>query len=152
LGEIISSDGANTERVSSRTKKGLGTSKDNKKILDRSCFGPYLLPKAVVLRDSIMVSTLLSCSEVWYGVTEDDLGRLEQVDKGFWCSLLEIARTVPYELLCLEVGVVPLRFIIMRRRLVYLHRILKEKESSLLHSFLMTQKKSLKRKDWGKIS
>ena len=114
------------------------------------CLGPYLFSKAVVLRDSMLVGTLLSCSEVWYGVTEDDLSRLEQADKGFWCSLVEIARTVPYELVCLELGVLPLRFIIMRRRLVYLQHVLKENETSLIKSFLITQMKSLKRKDWGK--
>ena len=77
----------------------------------------------------MLVGTLLSCSEVWYGVTDDDLIKLEQADKGFWCSLVEIARTVSYEL-----GVAPLRFIIMRRSLVYLQHVLKEKENYLIRS------------------
>ena len=67
-----------------------------------------------------------------------------------WCSLLETAQTVPYNLICLELGIEPLRYIIMRRRLIYLQHILKQNESSLIKQFLKTQMKTLKKKDWGK--
>ena len=96
----------------------------------------------------MLVGTLLSCSEAWYNVSEAELGQIEQVDKSLWSSLLEVARTVPYDLLCLELGVEPLRFIIMRRRLVYLQHILKQNESSLVKQFLKTQSINPKKKDW----
>ena len=148
LGEIISSDGKNTENISTRKKRGFGTVKDISNMLDKMCLGPYFFRKAVVLRDSMLVGTLLSCSEAWYNISEAEIGQLEQVDKSLWCNLLEVARTVPYDLLCLEVGVEPLRFIIMRRRLVYLQHILKQEESSLVKQFLRTQSINPKKKDW----
>ena len=119
-------------------------------MLDRMCLGPYMYQKAVVLRDSMLLGTLLSCSEAWYNITEKELVQLEQVDKSLWCNLWEVARTVPYDLLCLEFGVEPIRYIIMRRRLIYLQHIMKQKESSLIKKFFLTQIKSLKKKDWGK--
>ena len=119
-------------------------------MLDTMCLGPYMFQKAVVLRDSMLVGTLLSCSEAWYSITEVQLGQLEQVDKALWCNLLEIARTVPYDLVCLKFGLEPLRYIIMKRRLIYLQHILKQKESSLIRKFLKTQMINLKKKDWGK--
>ena len=148
LGEIISSDGKNTENISARKKRGFGTVNDIKNMLDKMCLGPYMFRKAIVLRDSMLVGTLLSCSEAWYNVSEAELGQIEQVDKSLWSSLLEVARTVPYDLLCLELGVEPLRFIIMRRRLVYLQHILKQNESSLVKQFLKTQSINPKKKDW----
>ena len=117
-------------------------------MLDTMCLGPYMFRKAIVLRDSMLVGTLLSSSEAWYNVSEADLGQVEQVDKSLWCNLLEVARTIPYDLLCLELGVEPLRFIIMRKRLIYLQHILKQKESSLVRQFLLTQSINPKKKDW----
>ena len=96
-------------------------------MLDNMCLGPYMFQKAVVLRDSMLVGTLLTNSEAWFNVTELELRQLEQVDKCLWCNILEVARTVPYDLVCLELGLEPLRFIIMRRRLLYLQYILKQK-------------------------
>ena len=63
---------------------------------------------------------------------------------------LETAQTVPYDLVCLELGIEPLRYIIMRRRLIYLQHILKQKETSLIKQFLKTKMNTLKKKDWGK--
>ena len=77
-------------------------------MLDKMCLGPYLYQKAVVLRESMLVGTLLTCSEAWYNLTETDLLQLEQVDKALWCSLLEVSSTVPYDLICLELGLEPL--------------------------------------------
>ena len=150
LGEVVSSDGKNIDNISQRRKRGFGTIKDIVNILDNMCLGPLMFNKAVVLRNSMLVGTLLTCSEAWYNVTEADLVQLEQMDKALWSQLLEIARTVPYDLVCLELGLEPLRFVIMRRRLFYLQHILKQKETSLIKQFLQTQMKDLKKKDWGK--
>ena len=149
MGEVISCDGTNTENVAARTRRGLGTVKDIENMLDRMCLGPFMYQKAVILRDSMLVGTLLSCSEAWYNITEKELAQLEQVDKSLWCRLLEVARTIPYDLICLEVGLEPIRYIIMRRRLMYLQRNMKQNETSLLKKFFLTQTKSLKKKDWG---
>ena len=148
MGEVISSDGTKTANVSNRKRRGFGTVKDIVNMLDNMCLGPYMFQKAAVLRDSMLVGTLLSCSEVWYNVNEVELGQLEQVDKGLWCQILEVARTVPYDLICLELGIEPLRYIIMRRRLMYLQHVLKQKDTSLVKQFLKTQLISPKKKDW----
>ena len=55
-----------------------------------------------------VVGTLLSCSEAWYNLSEADLGHLEKIDKALWCNLLEVARTVPYDLVFCELALEPL--------------------------------------------
>ena len=150
LGELISSDGSNTENIAARKKRGFGTIKDICTMLDKMCLGPYMFKKAVILRNSMLVGTLLTCSEAWYNVTEMDLGNLEQSDKALWCNLLEVARTVPYDLVCLELGLVPFRYIIMRRRLMYLQHILKQNEKSKVKQFFRTQNINPKKKDWAR--
>ena len=148
MGEFISSDGSNSANVTARTRRGYGTVKDICNMLDRMCLGPYMYQKAVILRDSMLVGTLLTCCEAWYNITEEDLRQIEQVDKSLWCNLLEVAKTVPYDLICLDLGLEPLRYVIMKRRLIYLQYILKQKESSLVKKFLETQMLNPKKKDW----
>ena len=66
----------------------------------------------------MLVGTLLTCSEAWYNITEADLVQLEQLDKALCSQLLEVARTLLYDLLCLKLGVEPFRYDIMRRKLL----------------------------------
>ena len=42
LGEVISSDGTNTENVAARKRRGCGTVKEIVNMLDKMCLGPYL--------------------------------------------------------------------------------------------------------------
>ena len=60
LGEIISSSGTNTDNIAARKKRGFGTIKDICNMLDNMCLGPHMLQKAVLLRDSMLVGTLLT--------------------------------------------------------------------------------------------
>ena len=130
LGEVISCDGSNTENVTARVQRGYGTVKDIVRMLDRMCLGPFMYQKAVVLRNSMLVGTLLSCSEAWYNITEKELVQLEQVHKSLWYNLLEVAHTA-YDIICIELGLEPIRFIIMRRRPFYLQYIMKRTNNSL---------------------
>ena len=146
LKEVICTDGNNAANISNRKGRGFETVNDIKNMLDKMCLGPYMFQKALVLRDSMLVGTLLACSEVWYNVSEVELGQLEQVDKAIWCQLLEVVQTIPYDLLRLELGVEPLRFIIMRRRLVYLQHVLKQKRKLPCKEVFENSKHSSKEK------
>ena len=51
-------------------------------------------------------------------------------------------------MLYLELGCLPLRYLIKKRRILFLQYILQENPDSMLYRFLMTQFKSKKKKDW----
>ena len=57
--------------------------------------------------------------------------------------------STPKEMLYLEMGVVPIRFIIKMRRLNFPQYMLKEDEDSLVHSVLKAQLKTPSPGDWG---
>ena len=73
---------------------------------------------------------------------------LEKIDISLWTQLFEVNRTVPHEMLYLELGIEPLSFIVMRRRINYLQHILKQDENRMIHSFLITQMERPKKNDW----
>ena len=51
-------------------------------------------------------------------------------------------------MLFLELGCVPFRELIRKRRILFLHYILNEDPNSMMYRFLMTQMKNRKQKDW----
>ena len=87
-------------------------------------------------------------SESWYGLKNEEIEQLEQVDEMFLRKLLEVGRGCPKEMLYLETGSLPIRFIIMSRRLMFLQYLLKEENESLVHKFLQEQIRSPVKNDW----
>ena len=90
---------------------------------------------AVILRNSLLISSILSSSEVWYGLTLADIAKLEQIDDMLWINILECSSSIPRDLLYLELGILRIRDIIITRRLMFLHHLLHQKEDALLYRF-----------------
>ena len=111
--------------------------------------GKYHFELAVIMRNAILISATLSCSEVWYGVKEVDYRMLEQTDEMLLKKILNCSSQIPLEMLYLELGVMPIRFIILLRRLTYLQHILKqEQRNTLIFQFFKAQLENPKQNYW----
>ena len=77
LGDIISNDGRNLKNFKARVNKGEGIVNRIMTLLDGIPFGKYYFEVAIILRNSLLVSSMLCNSEAWYNVTnaELDLGK-----------------------------------------------------------------------------
>ena len=73
LGDVISSDGKHTKNVQARKNKGLGVITQITQILDTVMFGKYYFEVAMVLRSSLLLSSLLLNSEAWVNLSDSDL-------------------------------------------------------------------------------
>ena len=148
LGDVISTDGRNIKNNNARVAKGKGITSKILSILEGIPFGKFYYEVAVILRDSLLVSSMLCNSEAWYNITNAELNLLETVDVQFLRSVLRAPRATPKEMLFLELGCVPLRELIKKRRILFLHYILNESQESMINKFLKTQLKTQKPKDW----
>ena len=148
LGDIISKDGKNSKNIKARVAKALGSIKQIMEILENICFGPYQFQVALVLRNALLLSSLMFNSEAWYNVTDSDITELEKVDEKLLRKVLECPESTPREMLYLELGCLPLRFILMSRRIMFLQTILQEDKSSLLHRFFKAQLNHPTKGDW----
>ena len=119
-------------------------------ILEGIPFGKYYYEVGVILRNSLLVSSMLCNTEAWYSITQAELELLESVDIQFLRKLLNAPRATPKEMLFLEVGVVPFRELILKRRIMFLLYILNEKPESMINRFFQTQLKNPNAKDWVK--
>ena len=150
LGDIISCDGRNIKNVKARVAKGKGIVSRIISILDGIPFGKYYYEVGVILRNSLLISSMLFNTEAWYNITQAELELLESVDILFLRRLLNAPRATPKEMLYLELGCVPLRELIIKRRIMFLHYILNEKAESMIKRFFQTQLKNPTKKDWVK--
>ena len=149
LGDIITHDGKNVKNIAARTNRGIGTVNQIMSILDDICFGKYYFKVAMVFRNSLLLSSLLTNAEAWYNLSDNDVTELEKIDESLLRRVLECPISTPKEMLYLELGVTPIRNIIRNRRLNFLQYILHEEKDSLMYSFLKAQLDQPTRNDWG---
>ena len=68
LGHVISNDGRNINNIKARVNKGTGIVKKILTMLDGIPFGYFYFEAAVILRDSLLASSVLCNSESWYNI------------------------------------------------------------------------------------
>ena len=137
LGQILSSDGKNSKNIEKMRNKGIGIKNKVIQMLEEMPGGIFHFSIAIIYRNSYLISSILSSSEVWYGVTKAEIEQLEQVDEMLIRELMKCSSSVAKDLLYLELGILPIRFIIKTRRILYLHHILQQENQSLLYRFFI---------------
>ena len=128
LGDIISSDGKNLKNIQERVNKGKGIVRNILNMLEGIPFGKYFFEVAIILRNSLLVGSVLFNCEAWYNLTKTELNLLESVDLSFLRAIFKAPKATPIEMFYLELGILPLREIVRKRRLGFLHYILKQKK------------------------
>ena len=96
----------------------------------------------------MLVNGVLFNTEVWYGLTQYNVEELEDVDKNLLRRILDTPISTPIESLYLEMGCIPLRFIIMGRRIMYLHYLINLDTEEMLYKFFIAQWENPVRNDW----
>ena len=149
LGDIISSDGSNTNNIKHKVNIGVGKISSIMNILKEVSLGrKFYFTIATILRESILLSSILLNSESWIGLTATNIDELEQVDEMLLRRILETPTTTPKPALYLELGCMPIRFVIMKRRLLFLHYLLNLKKDEMLSKVFWKMTKSSLKNDW----
>ena len=153
LGDVIQSDGKNDLNIQARVGKGLGAVKQITQMMSDLCLGPYYFEAFSVLRSSLLLSSLISNSESWVGLTKKQISALESVDEELFRNVFSIDQSkahskTPLELFYLETGSIPIRYILMSRRLNFLWYLIHQNEDSLLSNFFRAQCEDPTKGDW----
>jgi hypothetical protein len=148
-GDIISTDGKNVKNIKARIDKGKGISDKIITLLDAIPFGKHCFEVGIILRNSLLVSSVLFNSEAWYNLTEAELNLLETIDLMFLRQLLKAPKGTPKEMLFLELGCIPFREIFRERRLGFFYYILYEDPKSMISRFLKVQMEKRNERDWA---
>ena len=133
LGDVISSNGKHLKNVLHRKSKGLGVINQIMQILNSTFFGKFYFEVALVLRESLLLSSLLLNSEAWVNLTDLDIRKLEQTDEILLSKVLDCEANTNNIFKYLELGVVPVRFEIMKRKILFLQYILQQDKQSMIY-------------------
>ena len=145
LGDLLSADGTHTKKVQQRSNKGLGTINQIMSILESTYYGKYFFEVATILRESLFLSSLLLNSEAWVNYNDKDVRILEQCDEILMSKILSSDSNTSNAFKYLELGIVPVRFEIMKRKIGFLQYILKQEKDSMVYQVLQaTSEKSVK--------
>ena len=139
IGDIVSCDGKHNKNIASLRSKGIGMCNEIVLILDSLCLGPFFFQVSLMLRQTMLISVLLFNSETWLRLTKDNIKKLESVDEMLLHKLLATPMSTPKVALYLETGCIPLRFIIKRKRIMFLHHLLTRREDALIKRVFWAQ-------------
>ena len=103
---------------------------------------------SVVFRESLLLNSMLTNSETWYNLSENNLEELEKVDRQLLRNILSTGRNTPKPMLYLELGCMRISTIIKCRRLNFLHYLLSSDKKKTLFKFFETQWKYPHVNDW----
>ena len=148
VGDIITPDGKHSMNVDARRSKGLGMISEINTILDGMCLGSHYFTTALMMRQAMLEKVLLANSEVWLRLTQKDLGKLEGIDRTFLRRIFQVPNSVPKSFLYLETGCIPLRYVMIKKRIMYLHHILTRKEDALINRVFWAQVNQPVKGDW----
>ena len=96
----------------------------------------------------MLINGIMTNFEVWYGVSDAEISQLGKVDEYLLREIMDAHSKTAREFLYLETGTIPLRFLVMSRRLSYLHHLLTRNENELIHKFFKAQERCPIKDDW----
>ena len=101
MGDVVCSSGRNEKNILSKVNKGVGAVSQIFAMLSQISLGHYFYEIALILRDSMLVSKLVSSSEIWYNVTKQEYQKLKTIDEMFYRRLYmyNVQISVPKECL-----------------------------------------------------
>ena len=150
LGICLQDDGSNDITVAEKINKDMI---DKKRILPKlhhSLYGRFHFEVLIKRRDSIICSGLLSATQDLSNFTDKNIPDLEAADMGFVLAALKLEYTSPHVLIYLELGILPLRFLFMKRCILRFQQILQEDDSSTIRKILVTQIEETDKNCWYK--
>ena len=90
----------------------------------------------MVLRESLFLSSILLNSEAWVNYNKKDVRILEQCDEILLSNILDCDSNTSNAIKYLDLGVLPIRYEIMKRKLAFLQYILLQDKGSMIYQVL----------------
>ena len=132
LGNILSTKGGQEDNIEDRRSRGWGKIATIMGILSEVDMGVHKLEVGLMLRQAILISSMLYAAGAWSGVTDKQLARLEVVDSSLLRRLTGGHVKCPTEFLHLETKTWKLRHHLTYLRLVYHHHILTREDGETI--------------------
>ena len=149
LGDILTSDCKINSNIEERVNKGMGIVNQIVSLLKEISFGEHYFEMAVTFRQSMLINSILCNSEVLYGLNKTHIESLEAVDTYLWRNVFSSMVSTSIESYFIETNTIPIRYIVMARRLMYYWTILQKEENELVRKLFETQRLLSNKNYWA---
>ena len=123
-----------------RLEKSLGYSATCQAMSVELSLGYHMYAIAKLLHRSIFINGTMINMETWPNFREERLIAFERIEQTFFRKILCAHSKTPIEAIYLELGVIPFRFHLMAKRIMYLQEIMNRDDSELTKQVVMAQK------------
>ena len=151
LGDIISHDMKNTLNLKAKTNRAIGIVKKISTSLYEQPYGRNTYRAAILMRESLLLGSMLSNSESWINITKLDLDLLEKPDSMVHRNVLSDYGNPSKVFMFLELGTIPVRYVMMEKRLKFLRYILNESMTSMIRQVFEVQKLDSRKGDFCEL-
>ena len=117
-------------------------------LINSISLGNFHFEISLILRDSMLINGILANCDVWVSLTQKHIESLESADISFWKKCLNSHSKTAKELYYLETGTIEIKYIIAKRRLMYLHHILTRPDDELIYKVYNIQRISPSKGDF----
>ena len=123
LGDIYSESGTNKELIDDRVKKGKSTTISIMAMCTNITLGLYRIRVSLLLYEVVFLAAVLFNSQAWSNITKAQFNQLETSQLRFLKRTMQVPSSTPNAFTFLELGVLPIRYKIHKRQLIFLHHI-----------------------------
>ena len=116
--------------------------------LNERPYGKHAFQAALLMRQGILLGGMLSNAESWTNVTEIDIHKLTMPDTMLHRELLSTSGNPSKVFMSLELGIIPVKFALMAKRVKMLNCILNENINTTMRQVYETLKGDSKRGDF----
>ena len=148
LGDIMSKDGKNVKKIKARTNKTFRNFKKIISTLKERPLGKHTFKALKLMREGLLLGGLLTNSESWINLTKKDIENLEKPDTILQRQALSARGNPSKAFTMLELGIIPIKFILMKKRLLFLHYILRENKDSMLYKVFIALNEDSRKGDF----
>ena len=99
----------------------------------------------------MLIGSMLTNSETWINLTKQDIDKLQKPDTILQRKLLSESGNPSKVFMCLELGILPVKYVIMTKRLNFLRYILGESTTSMIKKVYNALKQESRRGDFVEL-
>ena len=152
LGDIISKNGNNKSNIKDRTNRAMGIVNKIIETISERPYGKHLFKASKLMREAMLISGLLTNSETWINITLKDREDLEKPNIILQRKILSSSGNPSKCFMQLELGLIPLKFIMMQKRKNLLNYILHENADSMIHKVYIILREDSRKGDFKALT
>ena len=148
LGDLVMDSGSVKMNIQNRISKGQAIINDITQILEGIYFGEFHFEAFLMMRNSLFLSVITHNLEV-SNLPPKEIKSLESLDYQLIRRALSVNSKQSPIIMMLELGIVSVKYILMKNRMMYLFHLLNSPIESICNQVFLEQIKNPLKQDWA---